>query len=634
MMRWMLFAVALAAVYSHLAIRSHAGLFKLDCATNQNDADGVELSDWDTLATWIFWEFPDNVGTWTLTDFSQDNDNDVTLAILDNVALSAQLGLDFPSGMSGNNPTHERLDVVYDGINVPYTVKDDYLYRVPDTVGTELLFRFANLNPGKYNVTVFEGRTTDSNGQFGKIWVDGIDGANEPTAQNTGDFSGTHLEGGVRMIDPEGNPKTLTVEINAGDYLWYAHLEDYSGGISGIIIRSIAGVADRDRDGMPDDWETHYALNPDDPSDAAKDCNNNGVTNLDEYTANLDPCDATPPTVALTSGSGSMDAIKLTFSEALDVTGATNAANYTIAPSLAVLGATYRDKAVTLTTDKQTAGTTYTVAIKGLEDLSRNEIPAGTTATVRSYVMSRNGVLKFSYWGDANGGHFIPGAAVQALLDDPRYPANPDLVLPVYSFNSRDAFLTDTHENYGATIEGYVTPKETAQYRFFVYSDDASELWLSTDDQESNLAKVAEETVCCNVFAEPPNARTSEPISLTAGIRYFIRFIYKEQGGYDWGQVAWRKEDDTTPVSKLTPIPGEFLSSAVDLPVPPPAPGGSTTVQCTKAGNTLTISWSPMGGTLQSSPALGPAANWTDAGAANPATITIGAGNTYYRVRQ
>ena len=52
----------------------------------------------------------------------------------------------------------------------------DYLYRAPCPAGSEMLFRFANLNPGKYNVTVFMGRTSDGDGQFGKIWVDDING--------------------------------------------------------------------------------------------------------------------------------------------------------------------------------------------------------------------------------------------------------------------------------------------------------------------------------------------------------------------------------------------------------------------------------------------------------------------------
>jgi len=59
------------------------------------------------------------------------------------------------------------------------------------------------------------------------------------------------------------------------------------------------------------------------------------------------------------------------------------------------------------------------------------------------------------------------------------------------------------------------------------------------------------------------------------------------------------------------------------------------TLAATRSGNTLTISWSPSGGTLQSATVLpAPAGLWTDVGTANPATITIGSGNSFYRVKQ
>jgi hypothetical protein len=48
-------------------------------------------------------------------------------------------------------------------------------------------------------------------------------------------------------------------------------------------------VKDTDGDGMPDDWELKYGLNPNDPADAAKDCNGDGYTNIEKYINGLDP---------------------------------------------------------------------------------------------------------------------------------------------------------------------------------------------------------------------------------------------------------------------------------------------------------------------------------------------------------
>ncbi len=67
--------------------------------------------------------------------------------------------------------------------------------------------------------------------------------------------------------------------------------------------------------------------------------------------------------------------------------------------------------------------------------------------------------------------------------------------------------------------------------------------------------------------------------------------------------------------------------------------GGGTTgggtgpkLTATKSGNNVTISWSPAGGTLQSTDSLSGTPTWTNVGTTNPATVTIGSGMKFYRV--
>ncbi len=263
----MMLAAAAAALNSQLAVKTYAGLFKLDFGHMENEREKVDaenvptgefpevLKDWNVIATWTYADpnalvTPDSASitgtanadatavTWKLKDFSTDGDNDVTMTIMDNKSLAESLNAETPPymlGMTANNPTKEGLVAVYDGVVVPAVVKDDYLYRLPDAAGSESLMRFANLNPGNYNVTVFEGRTTDGNGRYGKVWVDDINGKNAPVAQNTGNYSGVNAAG---IAVPLGQPRTVAVTIKAGEYLWFAEMEDNSGGISGMIVRS------------------------------------------------------------------------------------------------------------------------------------------------------------------------------------------------------------------------------------------------------------------------------------------------------------------------------------------------------------------------------------------------------------
>jgi hypothetical protein len=314
--RWNMMAAVLVAANWLCPVRSHAGLFKLDFGDYQNIAQRVTLTNWDTFPDWTFTDFPNGIATWKLTDYSTDHNTNVTLTIMDNAALSAQLH-DPAVGMGANDPDAQGLDVVYDGINVPAAVKDDYLWRNWPDPGSEILFQFANLSPGQYHVTLFDGRVSDPNGQYGKVWIDDIDGKNEPAAQNTGDFSANPLSNpsdtnSTRVPIPWGHPQTLVVNIKAGDYLWYAHMEDGWGGISGMIIRS---WVDSDGDGMPDDWEIQYGLNPHDPSDAATDLNGNGLSNFMDYTCGLDPTDKTKPTVLSAVADAAHDKVVVTFSK-------------------------------------------------------------------------------------------------------------------------------------------------------------------------------------------------------------------------------------------------------------------------------------------------------------------------------
>jgi hypothetical protein len=124
-------------------------------------------------------------------------------------------------GFNPNNPAQPGEGAEYDGESVPQEARNDYFFKITDTAGTTARMRIDGLAAGTYNVTVFEGRTTDGN-QVAKIWT-----GEEPEEENTGNFA-------------QGSA-TVAVNVGVGEPLWYMHLEDNTGGISGMIIRQTSG---------------------------------------------------------------------------------------------------------------------------------------------------------------------------------------------------------------------------------------------------------------------------------------------------------------------------------------------------------------------------------------------------------
>jgi hypothetical protein len=94
----------------------------------------------------------------------------------------------------------------------------------------------------------------------------------------------------------------------------------------------------------------------------------------------------------------------------------------------------------------------YTVTVNNVVDTSKNAVAANSAASFYSFLNVKDGVLKFSFWGAING------TPVDNLYQDPRWPASPDMTAAVFAFNSRDALPDDSKNDYGASMEGFLTP--------------------------------------------------------------------------------------------------------------------------------------------------------------------------------
>ena len=61
------------------------------------------------------------------------------------------------------------------------------------------------------------------------------------------------------------------------------------GGYPTLTYKPSEVLVDTDGDGMPDEWEKRYGLNPNDPSDGAIDSDGDGYTNVEEYLNGTNP---------------------------------------------------------------------------------------------------------------------------------------------------------------------------------------------------------------------------------------------------------------------------------------------------------------------------------------------------------
>ena len=118
-------------------------------------------------------------------------------------------------------------------------------------------------------------------------------------------------------------------------------------------------------------------------------------------------------------------------------------------------------------------------------------------------------------------------------------------------------------DNYGTRLRGYITAPVTGNYIFWIASDNQSELWLSINnpsDNPVNKVKIA------SVSGDTPSrmwnlysSQKSTAIPLTAGQRYYVEALQKEEGARDNLAVGWAKPGQATSAPSEV-IPGSVLS--------------------------------------------------------------------------
>ena len=248
------------------------------------------------------------------------------------------------------------------------------------------------------------------------------------------------------------------------------------------------------------------------------------------------------------------------------------------AGSIGVLSETLSDNGtdIILTTDPQDENTLYTVVAINLQDLVGNVVnPAHNTTTFQSWVSTPANGLLYEYFplDDPNTINTI-----DFFTSSTNFPNYPTFVTNLWGFDSRIVFPDDSHDHYGSRTRGLFIPPVTGGWRFYVRSDDPSQVFFNpTGTTEAGKLLVVEETACCNDW----NAHESAPFALQAGQGYYIEALQKEGGGADYIKVAARLDGSGAPptgVPNTVIDTNVIMGSAVGYPYAPVDIGGGLTV--------------------------------------------------------
>lgn len=148
----------------------------------------------------------------------------------------------------------------------------------------------------------------------------------------------------------------------------------------------------------------------------------------------------------------------------------------------------------------------------------------------------------------------ISGSAVSNLTSSSNYPARPtgrDVITNLFEAPANWA------DSYGQRIHGYFCAPASGTYKFYIASDDLSELWLSTGLSPSNISKIAWTTASVGARVYTNHAsQASSNITLAAGQAYYIRALHKESSGSEHLSVAALFPGDTN----VLPIAAAYLS--------------------------------------------------------------------------
>ena len=121
--------------------------------------------------------------------------------------------------------------------------------------------------------------------------------------------------------------------------------------------------------------------------------------------------------------------------------------------------------------------------------------------------------------------------------------------------------------NYAQRIQALFTPVITGDYVFYTSSDDASDLFLSTDNSAVHKRLIAQETSWSSVdnWTNSEASKRSVPIHLLAGSSYYIEQYHAQGGGGDNASITFsiKSAGDPDPANGT---PSRLTGSLISVP--------------------------------------------------------------------
>ena len=213
----------------------------------------------------------------------------------------------------------------------------------------------------------------------------------------------------------------------------------------------------------------------------------------------------------------------------------------------------YRGAGTNVTVTNLIGGTTYYFrAYTRLGNIwsSGVEVNAVPNSVIIPPVCGPDGKIIREYWNNIN---YLVNPSITYLTIDSRYPNNPTSRDTLTEFRS-----SNRGDRYGERAKGYIIPKESGLFTFYVTGDDNVDFYLSTTESASNKRRICRISgLTGETEFSKYSSQKSVAINLVAGQYYYFELQHVQGIATNHFSVYWQTPSNST----ITLIDKAFFSS-------------------------------------------------------------------------